>query len=88
MKWNKFDLKRSRGGISLSANWSPLDSYLLPGTIFIIGRVGYHTQPDVHSYHPLLLYLTLLGYVRLGKVEGMVEWCQEKIVSIGKGKIG
>ena len=28
-------------GISLIANWSILDSYLLPGTIFM-DRVGYH----------------------------------------------
>ena len=36
------DVSSRVAGISLIANWSPLDSYLLPGTIFIIDRVGYH----------------------------------------------
>ena len=42
---NEIELTRSEdvssrvAGISLIANWSPMDSYLLPGTIYIIGRV-------------------------------------------------
>ena len=32
------DVSSRVAGISLIANWSPLDSYLLHGTIFIIGR--------------------------------------------------
>ena len=50
----------------------------------------YHTQPDVHSYHPLLLYPSLLGYVSLGKVEryGGVVQGKNRFNGVGHDRVG